>query len=169
MYGWEAATVLYIAGGLSDVFDGPAARRWPQSNIVVSAFRWIIDPEAWDSLGDCVYLYCAMAAITVYTIFWLHNWTTPIILAIMLAIGYPLLVYHNKFKDSPDKRLSILSIRLNGGLGAAYFIQSFYVLEVFTYLGFNQWFTVLSYVYVIVAIVIILSKWDKTKRLWATE
>ncbi len=164
----QDAVVVFILGGLSDVFDGPAARLWPNTN-AKSIIRWVSDPEGWDSLADCIWLYCAMLAISLYDISMLHNWTVPIILIILLGVGVPVLKYHNKYKGSKIQHERVLSVRLNGWLGVCYFVQSFFVLAVYTYRGFEQWFMLLCGVYIIVAALIIYFKRKKVERLWHTE
>lgn len=67
---WQVAMILFIAGILSDAFDGIAARRWPPRE-----HRFRTDPHAFDNAADGALSVLGVAGLLGrFFLAWLNDW-----------------------------------------------------------------------------------------------
>jgi phosphatidylglycerophosphate synthase len=149
---WQAATVLFAAGILSDAFDGMVARRWPYTKLENEHLFWRKNPDAWDNLADATLVAGVMVGLLFTQLHWL--------LAVAIMVGNVVISRLCIWVIDMKKKSS-----LRWALALDLFYRWFFGAQLATAL---LWLTVLAtdrwglwfILYGVMAIILLRLKWD---------
>jgi phosphatidylglycerophosphate synthase len=147
---WVLAGVLLIVAGLTDAFDGAAAREWPYSLEDNQRLPWRINPHAWDNLADSILVNSVMLSLIIKIPIW------RIIAPVVLIAGGIMLLGLNHFSKRNPRVAEIFDVML----GWTFVLEIFAMLITITIQSVDWWSWAIV-VYAIAGIIILVIRWEK--------
>jgi phosphatidylglycerophosphate synthase len=160
---WDVAVLFVLCGGLSDAFDGMAARKWPLADNKRFYIQWL-KPKDFDEIADaffCVVLVFAPAIrlIVANVNGWQDGW-------VPLWFSIPLLViemFMTPFFLQATQRLNPVDAFeadvLHGWYCAALMVGSLLLVTWMGFSGVAIWLLFMAYA--LACFVLVVVKWDR--------